>query len=420
VSGQRNLLPDSIVPGAPGEGVELWIYSVVAKPDWRARVKGTLTRAEHPGSAIKYHDKIYELVSAEETVQGGFNHRYGLRAWDSAFAIRTLAAYTPQAEAAVQARQREEVQKADFRLRVLWLFPFAGLAPASIQDRWELETGLSMAWVSAGSAFFFLLVALALRELTEGTRAYPLAIYLAGESFFRLLASATFHRPCGALWVVLPYRLWHALTSTPPQAAGRPAVLAAAMEDQVIRRPGENSIQVRSPFYDSDLRGDAPVRMEGEFYRPRHCHREGKGLRRRWVYELEMIHTAPTGPTREFITPRPPARHQAVEKFTHQYDLAHSFALFWGFYPRRDQLRLNLAYEYDGIRNTQITAGIFLIAAILEAAITFAYRAPIFMQVGPVYLLGESAYRLYRVKAFREPAGSIVGYVVGLIIHPPR
>ncbi len=417
---QPKSLRDRVVTGGPNEGVEIWIYSVAAKPDWRARLKGTLTRADHPGSAIQYNGKIYELVSAEETVQWGYNHRYGLRAWDSAFAIRTLAAYTPEAEAAVEARQREEARKAGFRIRVLWLFPFAGLAPASIQDRWELETGLSMAWVSAGSAFFFLLAALALRELTEETKYYPWVLYLAAESFFRLLAAATFRRPCGALWVVLPYRLWHALTYTPPKAAGRPAVLSGAMEDEVIRRPGENSIQVRSPFYDSDLMGDAPVRIEGEFYKPRHWHREGKGLLRRWVYELEKIEPPLAGASREFITPRPPARQEAVEKFTRKYDLAHSFALFWGFYPRKEQLRLNLVYEYDGIRNTQITAGIFLFIAIIEASITFLYHAPIFMQAGPVYLLGESAYRLYRVKAFREPAGSVVGYVIALIIRPPK
>ncbi len=410
-------IPDRVVPGAPAEGVELWIYSAAPKPDWRPRVKGTLTRADHPGSAVKYRDKVYELVLAEETAQWGYTHRYGLRAWDSAFAIRTLAAYTPEAEAAVRARQRDEAAKSNFRNMILWLFPLAGLAPASLQDRWELETGLSMAWVSVGSAFFFLLAALALRELTEETRSYPLVMYLAVESFVRLLAAATFRRPCGALWVVLPYRLWHALAYTPPEAAGRPAVLAAAMEDEIIRNPGEGSIQVRSPFYDSDLIGEAPVRIEGDFYEPRRWHREGKGLRRRWVYELQRV--TPATPSREFITPRPPGRQQAVEKFTHQYDLVHSFALFWGFYPREQQLRLGRVYEYDGLVNTQITAGIFLIIAILEAGITFAYHAPLFMLAGPVYLVVESAYRLYRVKALREPAGSIVGFVLGLIIRPP-
>ena len=129
---------------------------------------------------------------------------------------------------------------------------------------------------------------------------------------------------------------------------------------------------------------------------------------------------SPAGRWHEFISPRTPVRQKAVEESTHTYDLAHSFALFWGFYPRSDQLRLQLLYEFDAPKLTAVTAGIFLIVGLLQIAIIVAYSASPFAIAASAYLILESVYRLYRAMVLHEAAGSIVGYIFRLVIRPPN
>jgi hypothetical protein len=152
-----------------------------------------------------------------------------------------------------------------------------------------------------------------------------------------------------------------------------------------------------------------------------HWHQEGKGLGRRWIYELERVELEPGVPSPEYTCPRSPDRQKAVEDFTHRLNLAQSFSLVWGAYPRRDQLRLQLLYQYEGPRSTAITAGFFLVAGVLQVCLTAAlYRTTILALAGPAYLILESLYRLYRAKVVSEPAGSIVGYILRLVIPPPK
>jgi hypothetical protein len=191
-------------------------------------------------------------------------------------------------------------------------------------------------------------------------------------------------------------------------------------QDEVRRVPGRNSLGVSSWYFDTTLAGPNLVAFEGDTYRPIRWHREGKGLSRRWIYELEKAEPEAGVPSREYTRPRTPDRQKAVEDFTHRLDMAQSFALVWGAYPRRDQLRLQLLYQYEGPRFTTITAGLFLISGILQLFLTAAlYRTMNFVLACPAYLIIESLYRLYKAKAVGEPAGSIVGYALRLAIHPP-
>jgi hypothetical protein len=414
-------MPDRIVPGAPGEPVDLWIYSASPKLQWYPRSRGDFTRAEHPGSAIKYGDKLYEVMSAEETGQWGYNIRYGLREWDSAHVVRTYVSYTPEAEAAVEAVERAEARKLELRNRIVWFFPLAGAAPDLIQNKWGELAGINMAWVAAGSATFGMGLAFLLRGVTENTRLYDLVLYLAFESFARLLWTALSRRPHGSFLLTVPYYLWLVVTHLQTGASQDAApTLPPIKHDEVIRRPGESALRVRSMFFDTDLAGTLPVRFEDALYKPLRWRLEGKGLQRRWVYELERIEAAPAGRWREFTNPRSPTRQKAVEAFTHNFDLANSFALFWGIYPRRDQVRLQLLYGYEGAKSTALSAGIFLAVGLLQLFLTVASRLPSLALAGPAYLILESAYRLYRAKGLHEPTGSIVGYIFRLAIHAPK
>ena len=417
-----NFIPDRVVPVADGDPVDLWVYAVFPKDGWVPHSAGDLIRADHAGSAIKFRDQVYELMRAEETVEGGYAYRYGLRRWDLQYPMGHVVNYTLQTQMEAAAAYQDMTRNQGLRSMILWLFPLAGYAPDPLQREWEKKTGLNMAWVSVGSALFCLGLAFALRGASEDSRFAAVVFYLVLESFGRIFWISFSHQPHGALFLTLPYLLWQGLQRGPSPAPTQDADAAVmTRQDEVRRVPGGNSLRVYSWYFDTTLAGPTAIRFEGNLYSPVRWHQEGKGLSRRWIFELEKVEPQAGTPSREYTRPRAPDRQKAVEDFTHRLDLAHSFALFWGTYPRRDQLRLQLLYQYEGQRSTAITAGIFLIIGVLQFCLTAGlYRATILALAGPAYLILESLYRLYKAKAVGEPTGSIVGYVLRLFIHPPR
>jgi len=417
-----NFIPDRVVPAAEGDPVDLWVYAVLPKKGWVPHSRGDLIRADHAGSAIKYRDRVYELMRVEETVEGGYAFRYGLRRWDPQYVMGHLVNYTLKSQMDAAAAHQDMTRTQGLRYLILWLFPLAGFAPDPLQREWEKKTGLSMAWVSVGSALFGLALAFALRGASEDSRFTAVVFYLVLESFARLLWISFSHQPHGSPLLTLPYLFWEGLTRRPsPNPTKDADAVLLARQDEARRVPNRNSLQVCSWYFDTTLVGSTPVRYEGTLYMPTRWHQEGKGLSRRWIYELEKVEPEAGVASREYTRPRTPDRQKAVEDFTHRLDMAQSFALFWGTYPRADQLRLQLLYQYEGPRSTAITAGLFLILGVLQLCLTATlYRATILALVGPAYLILESLYRLYKAKAVGEPAGSVLGYLLRLAIHPPR
>jgi len=414
--------PDRVIPAADGGPIELWVYAVLPKEGWVTHSPGDLARAEHPGSAIKYGDQVYELLRVEETAEGGYAFRYGLRPWDPQYAIRHVVNYTLKTQMEAAAGHQDMTRAQRLRSLILWLFPLAGFAPDPLQREWEKKTGLSMAWVSTGSALFGMALAFAMRDVAGDSPFAAVVFYLAMDSFARLFWIAISHRPHGSLLLTLPYLLWQGWQGvrSPERTQGADVVLPTT-QDEVSQGPGGNSLRVRSWYFDTTLTESTLVRYEGAIYRPCRWHQEGEGLSRRWIYDLEKIEAEAGVPSREYTRPRTPDRQKAVEAFTHSRDLAQSFALVWGTYPRRDQLRLQLLYQYDGPGSTATTAGFFLIVGGLQFCLTAAlYRETVLALAGPAYLILESLYRLYKAKAEGEPTGSFAGYVLRLAIHPPR
>jgi hypothetical protein len=381
-----------------------------------------MIRVDHPGSAIKYLDQVYELMRVEETVEKGYAYRYCLRPWDPQHVIGHLVNYTLKTQMDAAAAHQVTTRAQGLRYLILWLFPLAGYAPDPLQRAWEDRTGLNMAWVSAGSALFGMGVAFTLRGAPEGSRFATVVFYLALESFARLLWIGVSHRPHGSVLLTLPYLLWQGLTQArPPKPMQDADAVLLMRQDEVMPNPRGNSLRVRSWYFDTTLTGTTLVRYEGDIYRPSRWYWEGKGLSRRWVYELQKVEPKAGVPSGEYSRPRRPDRQKAVEDFTRRLDLAQSFALFWGIYPRRDQLRLNLLYQFKGPSFTAITAGLFLVIGIFQLYLaTVLYRATILALAGPAYLILESLYRLYKAKVVGQPAGSVVGYILRLVIHPPR
>ncbi len=417
-----NFVPDRVVPAADGDPVDLWVYAVLPKKGWVPHSPGDLIRADHAGSAIKHRDQVYELMRVEETLEGGYAFHYGLRPWDAQYVMGHVVDYTLKSQMEAFAAHRDTARALGLRHLILWLFPIAGFAPDPLQREWEKRTGLSMAWVSAGSALFGLALAFVLRGAWQDSRFSAAVLYLALESFSRLLWINSSRQPHGSPLLTLPYLLWEALHRRPTPASAKDANAALlTRQDEVRRIPNRNSLQICSWYFDTTLVGSAPVRFEETLYMPARWHREGKGLSRRWIFDLEKVEPEAGATSREYTRPRTPDRQKAVEGFTHRLDIAQSFALFWGIYPRADQLRLQRLYQYQGPRSTAITAGLFLILGILQLCLTsILYRATILVLAGPAYLILESLYRLYKAKAVGEPAGSILGYLLRLAIRAPR
>jgi hypothetical protein len=418
------LLADRVEPARAGEPVEKWVYSAFPKDHWEARKPGDLMRAEHPGTAIKIGEELFEVVTAEETVQPGYVLRYGLARWSPQHALRGLVSYTPETQAQAAADFLDEGHKQALRSRILWLFPLAGMAPDPLQRGWEAKTALNMTVVAAASALVQILIFMGLVQ-SFGTPADHTAAgaleYLGVDAFVRLLIIVCTGKPRGIFILALPYLLWDLAAHPEKRKRKKEAELKFSLDpDEIIRRPATGHLTIRSMLFDDLLAGSEPIRFEGAVYRPLNWHREGKGLERRWVYEFEKIEGDTKVRARDFTHPRNPARQKVVENLTRSLDRAHMFALVWGTYPAREQLRLEARYQFPAAQMTAATAGLILVGCGLEAWALHLLGAPVITYPASLYFVFESLYRLYVSKTQGQPAGSLAGWLLGIFVAPPK
>ncbi|HTY42260.1 MAG TPA: hypothetical protein VMH79_10340 [Thermoanaerobaculia bacterium] len=181
---------------------------------WAARIARTLTSAEHPGTAVEWDGRVWEVVDAIPQPDGGM--RYGLAPWTEAHAIRRLErddAVTEEIREIERQNRRRTVSRQ--RLAVL-LAPLAGLLPAALQKKLERELGVpavAMTVSSAAPLFVvgFLGLVEVLASLAGGSLPLPgwlrppapLAVYLFLESAFRLMSAIGSSEPMGSLPVAL-------------------------------------------------------------------------------------------------------------------------------------------------------------------------------------------------------------------------
>ena len=124
-----------------------------APKEWRARRAGSQTRAPHPGTAVRWQERLWEVVEALPLADGGT--RYRLAPWESSHAIRTIESYdaeSEQARAGVRAFRRDAVRRR--RLAILFS-PIVGHAPGRVQKAMESEFGAPAAAMTIVSAIPF-------------------------------------------------------------------------------------------------------------------------------------------------------------------------------------------------------------------------------------------------------------------------
>ena len=184
---------------------------------WRARSDATATSAEHPGTCIRWEDELFEVEDFESRADGSVT--YTLRPWDERHAIRVVATYSPEAEAARSAEGRDARRRVEGHTGILLLSPVLGCLPAHVQERLENEYNVKASWMSLASAIplflfgaFCFIVALAFA--LGGPPILPGGVLLVGqylwiESAVRIVIASRQGRGIGNVAGTLLYETWH-------------------------------------------------------------------------------------------------------------------------------------------------------------------------------------------------------------------
>ncbi len=186
---------------------------------WNARTARTPVRAAHPGTAVAWEERLFEVLAAEPRPDGGT--RYRLAPWEDGQAIRRFERYDADAESGRESARRDLASGIRKRRWSIVLAPLAGLLPGSVQKRMEHEFGapsLAMTVTSAlpllGIGFLGMFRHLlsvaggAIDWLWWLAPPLPIALYLFGESALRLASAVAGGEPMGSLPVVVAHAAW--------------------------------------------------------------------------------------------------------------------------------------------------------------------------------------------------------------------
>jgi hypothetical protein len=184
---------------------------------WRARSDATATSAEHPGTCVRWEDELFEVEDFEPRADGSVT--YTLRPWDERHAIRVVATYSPETEAARSAEAHDARRRVAGRTGILVLAPLLGCLPGGVQERLENEYNVKASWMSLASAIplfmfgaFCFIVALA-AALGGGPPLLPDKVLFVGqylwiESAVRITVASRQSRGIGNVAGTLLYETW--------------------------------------------------------------------------------------------------------------------------------------------------------------------------------------------------------------------
>ncbi len=208
-----------------------FLLSCAISKGWIARSSRASTRVEHPGTAVRWEEEIFEVV---EVLDGGRGVRYRLEPWDSRHAIRIVETYDDASEAS---RYREQARRrgAIGRRALSWILaPLFGHLPGPVQERMEGDFGAparAMTILSALPLFALGAYGLLASRIAGfgGEAAFPpwlvehpgLWLYLFVESGLRLVMAILMATPMGSLPGVIAYEIWRRVwrgdTPQPPR-----------------------------------------------------------------------------------------------------------------------------------------------------------------------------------------------------------
>jgi hypothetical protein len=229
------------------------------KEGWQARVAKTLTRSEHPGTAILWDEECYEVIEIETLATGV---SYTLAPWSESHTMRAPQTYDWKSEAARAADRRDVARRVKGR-RAATLFGFlTGHLPAAVQEQLAHETGTNAPLLTIVSVIPELLVfAYALRLIVNakmGESLPPPFPFVALSAFLSLDAGIRGGyaflngRPLGSVFGLIGYAIYWSIT---PKRSQRIAPLAAPRGESTFQvEVGDDvkridSFTMREPFF---------------------------------------------------------------------------------------------------------------------------------------------------------------------------
>jgi len=221
------------------------------KEGWQPRVPKTLTRSEHPGTAILWEDAYYEIIEMEVVANGV---RYTLAPWSDAHTMRVSDAYDAESELLREAARRDVTRRNQGRKAATLLGFLTGHLPAAIQEQLAHETGINPPLLTMVSAIPEMLPAAWLIHRFVGARlgqspplAIPLPIvflflYMSLDATVRFGFAWLNSRPLGSVFGIIGYAIYYAFSR---KKADRIAPLAAPRGEGTMMAEVPADVQLR-------------------------------------------------------------------------------------------------------------------------------------------------------------------------------
>src|SRR5450432_2922111 len=206
------------------------VLTCARSKSWSPRQAGGQTRAEHPGTAVRWGEALFEVLAAEPLPLPDGGVRYRLVPWDDRNAIRVLERYDEASEAA-RGEERSAVQRsAAWRWGATLLSPILGHLPGEVQHRLETEHGAPGRAMTIVSAIPILTVGVlgvlgAIASSFGGGNLFPgtpplwLCTWFVAESAVRIGSAWIQGQPMGSLAGVMLYRTAEAVLGKKKKAA---------------------------------------------------------------------------------------------------------------------------------------------------------------------------------------------------------
>ncbi len=246
-----------------------------ASKGWRARVPSTATSAQFPGTCVRWEEQLFEVEDLEARADGSVT--YTLALWDERHAIRAVATYSPETEAARAAGGRDASRRVEGHRVVLLLAPLLGCLPGGVQERLENEYNVKASWMSCASALPLLLFgAFSIISARAATFGGPLLLpmpvlvlgqYLFFESAVRLAVALMQVRGIGTLPGTLLYETWCLARRGFDRAAGRavsPEQPSPEVQPGEPWEAGDDRFRLLEPFL-SFLAPEEQTRLQERF-----------------------------------------------------------------------------------------------------------------------------------------------------------
>jgi hypothetical protein len=187
---------------------------------WIPRSPPSGTHKEHPGTAVRWQDSYWEVVTAEGLQNGAV--RYVLAPWRDDLVMRNVEPYSAESEAALADEYERVARQNRHGLAARLGTLLTGHLPAPVQNKLGMDLGISAAAMTLASCVLpVVFVGVCVYEYA-GSRlekaASPIPVWLWGiavlfllESGVRFFVAMTQNRPMGSLAGFIAYLLFWSL-----------------------------------------------------------------------------------------------------------------------------------------------------------------------------------------------------------------